>query len=184
MVRTAPPGLRGGTVAPTLLPIFRSQQQAVLLALMLGNPECEYSITDLVGRAESAGLVSSRLVGHTRMVRADTSSPYFLGLADVLVRAFGPPWVVGELLSRVPGVDAAFIYGSWAARFSGHEGTRSVGDIDVLALGEPDRDALYGAMAHAERRLGRPGCCRSRGLEPPQLASEAERWQSGRMHPP
>jgi hypothetical protein len=31
-----------------------------------------------------------------------------------------------------------------------------VGDIDVLVLGKPDRDELYGALAEAERRLGRP----------------------------
>jgi hypothetical protein len=31
-----------------------------------------------------------------------------------------------------------------------------VGDIDVLVLGDPDRDALYEAAGRAERRLGRP----------------------------
>jgi hypothetical protein len=31
-----------------------------------------------------------------------------------------------------------------------------VGDIDVLVLGQPDRDELHGALAEAERRLGRP----------------------------
>jgi hypothetical protein len=31
-----------------------------------------------------------------------------------------------------------------------------VGDIDVLVLGEPDRDQLYTALSDAEERLGRP----------------------------
>ncbi|MEA2829226.1 MAG: hypothetical protein QOG43_3665, partial [Actinomycetota bacterium] len=30
------------------------------------------------------------------------------------------------------------------------------GDIDLLVLGEPDRDALYAALRDAEARLGRP----------------------------
>ena len=33
--------------APSLLPILRSQQQGVLLAYLLGDPELEISLTDL-----------------------------------------------------------------------------------------------------------------------------------------
>ncbi len=155
---------------PSLLPILRSQQQGVLLARLLGDPQLEVSLSELaslvgipvssvfreVERAESAGLVSSRKVGNTRLVRANTDSPYFAGLSDVLVRAFGPPQVLADELNQVRGIDAAYVYGSWAARFSGVRGTREVGDIDVLVLGSPERDHLYAAASAAERRLGRP----------------------------
>ena len=33
---------------------------------------------------------------------------------------------------------------------------RPVGDVDVLILGEPDRDQLYAALSDSEERLGRP----------------------------
>jgi hypothetical protein len=56
----------------------------------------------------------------------------------------------------VEGIDAAYIYGSWAARHAGQAGQRPVGDIDVLVLGQPDRDQLYEALSVAEQRLGRP----------------------------
>ena len=154
---------------PSLLPIFRSQQQAELLALILGDPTAEHSMTELaertgvpyasvhreVERADAAGLVSSRLIGRTRLIRADVSSPYFAGLSDVLVKAFGVPWVIGQELARVKGIDAAYVYGSWAARFSGEDGDRPVGDIDLLVLGELDRDEVYAAASAAEHRLGR-----------------------------
>ena len=154
---------------PSLLPIFRSQQQAELLALILGDPSIEHSLAELaertgipyasvhreVERAVAAGLVTSRLVGRTRLIRADPASPYFSGLSDVLVKAFGVPWVLGQALAGVGGIDAAFVYGSWAARFSGEEGDRPVGDIDLLVLGGPDRDEVYAAASSAERRLGR-----------------------------
>jgi DNA-binding transcriptional ArsR family regulator len=154
---------------PSLLPIFRSQQQAELLALLLGDSSTEYSLADLtertgvpytsvhreVERAEASGLVTSRYVGKTRLVRADSASPYFSGLSDVLVKAFGVPWVLGQVLAGVGGIDAAYVYGSWAARFSGEEGDRPVGDIDLLVLGSPDRDEVYAAASSAERRLGR-----------------------------
>ena len=158
--------------APSLLPILRSRQQGVLLAHLLGDPELEISLTDLavlldvptssvhreVNRAESAGLVTSRKVGNTRLVRANTSSPYFAGLADVLVKAFGPPGVLAAELAGIDGIDEAYIYGSWAAAIhdAGSAPGRSVGDIDILVLGSPDRDRLYAALAAAEERLARP----------------------------
>lgn len=156
--------------APPLLPILRSRQQAELLALLLGNPDLELTVTDLAGRldmayasahreverAESAGIVASRRIGRARLVRADTSSPYFHGLSEVLVRAFGVVPLLAEALGPIDGIDEAYVFGSWAARASGEEGMRPVGDIDVLVLGTPDRDGLYASAHDAEERLGRP----------------------------
>jgi DNA-binding transcriptional ArsR family regulator len=155
--------------APSLLPILRSQQQAEILALLLGDPDLEISLTEIaartgaphasvhreIQRAEQTGLVTTRRIGNTRLVRANTASPYFEGLAEVLTRAFGVPAVLSEVLTPVSGITAAYIYGSWAARHAGQAGRRPVGDIDVLVLGEPDRDQLYGALGAAEQRLGR-----------------------------
>lgn len=155
---------------PSLLPILRSQQQGEILALVLGDPALELSLTDLgrrtgaphpsvhreIERAESAGIVTSRKIGNTRLVRANVDSPYYAGLADVLTRAFGVPAVIAEAIGAIDGVDEAYLYGSWAARHAGEPGTRPVGDIDVLILGDPDRDLVYAALGSAEGRLGRP----------------------------
>ncbi len=156
--------------APPLLPILRSQQQGEILALLLGDPDLELSLTEIaartgaphpsvhreIQRAEQAGLVTTRKLGTARLARANTASPYFAGLADVLTKAFGVPAVLAQVLRPVPGITAAYIYGSWAARQAGQAGPRPVGDIDVLLLGEPDRDQLYAALSTAEERLGRP----------------------------
>jgi DNA-binding transcriptional ArsR family regulator len=158
---------RGGT--PSLLPLLRSQQQGEVLAAVLGSPEKELSVADLgrmvdapypsvhreVERAERAGIVSSRRVGNVRLIRANMASPYFKGLASVLVRAFGPPTVIGRALAGVRGIHSAYLFGSWAARFEGLDGERSVGDLDVLVLGDPDRNALFEATSGASERLGR-----------------------------
>ena len=155
---------------PPLLPILRSQQQAELLALLLGDPDLEVSLSDLaartglayasvhreVERAQAAGLLTSRKIGRTRLVRADTTSPYYEGLADILTKAFGVPALVAGALRDVPGIERVLLFGSWAARFAGESGTRPVGDIDLLVLGEPDRDGLYLAAGELEHRLGRP----------------------------
>lgn len=83
------------------------------------------------------------------------SSPYSSGLSSVLVKDFGVPWVLGQALTGVGGIDAAYVYGSWAARFSGEEGDGPVADIDLLVFGGPDRNEVYTAASSAERRLGR-----------------------------
>jgi DNA-binding transcriptional ArsR family regulator len=155
--------------APSLLPILRSQQQGEILALLLGDPELELSLTEIaertrtphpsvyreIQRAEQAGIVKTRRLGNLRLATANTDSPYYQGLSDVLTRAFGVPAVLTEALRPVGGIDEAYIYGSWAARHAGEAGQRPVRDIDVLILGEPDRDQLFGVLGAAENRLGR-----------------------------
>jgi hypothetical protein len=98
----------------------------------------------------------TRKVGNTRLVRANVVSPFFAGLSEVLTRAFGIPVVLAQALRSVEGIAAAFTYGSWAARYLGAEGRRPVEDIDVLVLGDPERDRLYAAIQRVEPRLGRP----------------------------
>jgi DNA-binding transcriptional ArsR family regulator len=137
--------------------------------MLLSDPEVEIGLTELasrldipypsvhreVERAEATGLLITRRIGRTRLVRANVDSPYFDGLSQVLIRAFGPPAVLAQLLADVHGVEAAYLYGSWAARFEGAEGQRPVEDIDLLVLGEPDRDELYAQIDRAAQRLGR-----------------------------
>lgn len=157
------------SAAPSLLPIFRSQQQAEILRLVLSDPDSEFGMTEIaertgvpypsthreIERAEVAGLVTSRKIGRTRVVRANVDSPYFASLADLLVKAFGAPHVLTPLLVNLDGIDRALLFGSWAASFSGQSSERPVGDIDLLVLGDPDRDELYAAASTAEAQLGR-----------------------------
>lgn len=155
--------------APSLLPILRSRQQGQILALLLCNPDDEHTLSGIahlsgaplssvhreVGRAEKAGLLVSRRAGSTRLVRADTANPYHPAMADLLLKAFGPPAVLADALAGVAGIHAAYIYGSWAARLHGVTGPRPVNDIDVLILGEPDRREVASGCLQATELLGR-----------------------------
>ena len=150
---------------PSLLPIFRSQQQAELLALILGDPSTEHSLVELaertgipyasvhreVERAEAAGLVTSRLVGRTRLIRADVASPYFEGLSDVLVKAFGVPWVLGQALTGVGGhrrgIRLRVVGGAVLRRGGRPTGRRH----RPPRARRTDRDEVYAAASSAER---------------------------------
>ncbi len=152
-----------------MLPIFRSRQQAELLADILDDPEREQSLADLtermgipaasvhreIERAERAGIIGSRRVGRTRLVRANTASPYFAALRQLLVAAFGVPQRLRAAMAGIGGIEEVYIFGSWAARWHGEPGTRPVGDIDVLVLGRPDREQLYAAAHEVGLDVGR-----------------------------
>lgn len=66
-----------------------------------------------------------RTTGETR---ANTGSPYYAGLADVLTRAFGVPAVLAEALRPVAGIHKTYLYGSWAACHAGEPGRRLLGE--------------------------------------------------------
>lgn len=152
---------------PPLLPLLRSRLQADLLTLVMLTPGQEWSLTELadragssvssaqreMARAEQAGVVSSRRVGNTRLVTV-ADSPLTGPLAELLLRSFGPRQVVAEELAGIAGIEAAYLFGSWAARYAGEPG-RAPGDIDVLVIGDPDRDELDDAAQRAGVRLAR-----------------------------
>lgn len=155
------------TTGPPLLPLLRSRLQADLLTVILLGPDREWTLTELahrigasvatvqreVSRAEQTAVVSSRRLGNTRLVTA-AQSPLTEPLTELLLRSFGPRQVVAEEIASVDGIDAAYVFGSWAARYTGEEG-RAPNDIDVLVIGRPDRDDLDEAARRAGHRLGR-----------------------------
>jgi DNA-binding transcriptional ArsR family regulator len=156
------------TQAPLLAPIFRSEGQARLLSvLLLGG--IELSIVDLadkaalayptahreVARLLDAGILAERRVGRTRLITGNTESPLLAPLRDILLVATGPVVLLAEELSRLGGVQSAFLYGSFAARMTGVEGA-SPKDIDLMVIGTPEPSAVYDACARVEEAVGRP----------------------------
>jgi hypothetical protein len=108
-----------------------------------------------VARLVEAQVLTDERVGRTRLVRANRAYRLFLPLAQILAATFGPEPVMTRLLRGIVGIDEAFIYGSWAARFSGTPGS-APGDVDVLVVGTADRAELNEAAAAAEQELGLP----------------------------
>lgn len=155
--------------APTLLPLLRSRSQGDLLAVLFMYPDEPVTLTALaqrlgvsvatvsreVHRLAEAGLLLEKRAGSARLVRARTDHRLFQPLADLLALTFGPRAVLTDLLTDAPGVEEAFIYGSWAARYTGHPG-HVPNDIDVLVIGTPDREHLDVLADEAERLLHRP----------------------------
>lgn len=156
------------SASPMLLPLLRSRAQGDIIAWIMLHHGESFSLRQIaqvvavspptvmreVDRLEAAGLVTSSQRGNQRMVQADISNVVYRPLAELMAVTFGPVPVLREALSGIGGIDRAFIYGSWAARYTEHSG-RVPGDIDLLVLGDPDLDHLEDAIGQAERVLRR-----------------------------
>lgn len=153
--------------APPLYPLLRSELQGRLLVrVFLGGGE--ESVAELasgidadpgntareVARLERAGIITSRRVGRTKLVRANTSAPSYRPLLELITIVLGPATVLAEHLAGLAGIVSAEIFGSWAARFHGEPGPAPT-DIDLVVVGNPDRDDLHDATQAAARRLNR-----------------------------
>ena len=154
------------TKAPPLLPFFRSETQARILAALFLLEDEGMSLADLsrftgsatptihheVERLEAAGVVISSRVGNVRLVRANRDVPYFKELHALLLKTYGPVTVLSLGLENIDGIEKAYIFGSWARRYLGETGAFP-GDIDLLVVGDPDPEAVYEASRLAENRL-------------------------------
>jgi predicted nucleotidyltransferase len=148
------------TSAPQLLPIFRSEGQGRLLARVYLQPDRSATLADIArelqlddggltreaDRLEQAGLIRSERVGRSRTLRPNEQSPYYRDLHSLLLKGFGPAALVGPALAGIEGVERAYLFGSWAARYSGEPGV-APGDVDILVIGTPDRGEVYRAAS-------------------------------------
>ena len=157
------------SAAPALLPVFRSQLQADILAELLLNPEREYSLTDLaqrfgaplstvhgeVKRLTEAGLLRRRNIGRSAMVQANPGNRLVEPLAQLLFLSWGPLQVIANEFAELNGAERVLIFGSWAARYLQRPGPPPH-DLDVLVVGLPTRESVYDAADRAQQRLAMP----------------------------
>ena len=76
-------------------------------------------------------------------------------LREILLVAAGPVPLLSEALSKIEGVQRAFIFGSFAARAHGIEGDAPQ-DIDLMVIGTPAAADICDACARVEPQVGRP----------------------------
>lgn len=153
---------------PLLSPLLRSDTQGRMLAALYLHPEREQTATALaresgvslptilrdIDRLTAAGFVLERASGRNRYLKVNQSHPIFSAVAEVLRYSYGPLAVLPEILAAIPGVEEAHLFGSWAARYLGESGG-DPNDVDVVAIGNPDRMKIYEGASDATTRIGR-----------------------------
>lgn len=155
------------TSPPALIPLFRSDGQARILAILFDRSRAPLSIGQIanlsrcpiptasreVQRLARHGMVTITKVGRTQLVTANWTLPWADTLAQLVAQTVGLPAVIGRALRDVPGVEAALIFGSWAARHEGR-GDRPPNDIDLLVIGDVSLDDLRDPLRPAEELAG------------------------------
>lgn len=156
------------TPSSPLAPLFRSDTQQRLLATIFLAPGRAWNMHELaaeigaayssvhreVSRLLNSGLLVEQRVGQARLVRPNEQAPAYEPLRDLLIVSFGAVPILRDALRTLPGVDAAALHGSYAARLRDVDGPPP-GDIDVLVVGRPDPMAVYAAAREASRVLNR-----------------------------
>jgi hypothetical protein len=108
-----------------------------------------------VSRLIDAGVLIDSRQGHSRLVRANPEYRLLRPLTELIAGTYGPEPVASNALRGIGGVEMAYIYGSWAARYDGETGAQPR-DLDVLVIGTAARAELNETSAAAEERLRMP----------------------------
>lgn len=155
-------GITGSALAGAL---FTSTQQRVL-ALLFGQPDREFYVTELIALAGSGrgavqreltrlsetGLASVSRVGNRKHYRANPDSPLFDEICSIVRKTVGVEESVrGALEPLMDRLVLALLFGSVA------RGTdTATSDIDLLLVSDDlTLEAVYAAMAPMEESLGR-----------------------------
>lgn len=81
------------------------------------NPPCGCAYRE-VSRLIGADVLRDRREGNNRLVGANTEDPLWPFMSQIV--AYGPAPLLRTLLAELPGIRAAYSYGSWAGRRAGH----------------------------------------------------------------
>lgn len=144
--------------------MFRSRTRKALFQLYFTNTEAEFYLRELerklglsvallrkeLMKLEKSGIFTSHRKGNLCYYSLNKSYPLFEELKSIVFKTIGIQGVLAETLKEMPGIDIAFIYGSFA-KDEAHAGS----DIDVFIIGSPDEDMLVEKINTLEKKLGR-----------------------------
>lgn len=151
------------TKAPAILPLFRSEMQVRLLALVLLQPERSWALQDLADvldapqssvhrellRAKDSGLINRDATARPHRFQAAPEDALYEPLTELLRRSVGIEEQLRAAL-QAPDVLIAVIHGSWV---SGNR--RPDSDIDVLVIGDTDMRELRRRVRPVGKAAGR-----------------------------
>jgi predicted nucleotidyltransferase len=143
--------------------LFGKTREAVI-GLLFTDPDLALHVREIARRTgfsaptvarelrllEDAGVLVAEESGRQVRFRADAACPLFGELKSIAVKTWG---IRGRILSAIeslPGIECAFIFGSFASG-----GTHRGSDVDVLVIGSIDHAVLSNAMTAVSSDVGR-----------------------------
>ena len=145
--------------------LFSSRVRVRLMTLFLLNPDVPSHVRELsrlvdanysaiwkeLNKLEQVGLLISEIMMNRKVYRLNTSFPLLSELRSIVLKTVGAGDLMRQALDDFDGIEAAFIYGSFAG---GEPDLQS--DLDLMIIGEMDLSGLSSSIAAIEEQLTRP----------------------------
>lgn len=103
-----------------------------------------------LARLERDGLLRSEIEGRQRYYSINLQYPYLKAFFSLLRGTVGIVPTLKAALHRVPGIDQAYLYGSFAKNEAD-----ATSDIDLLIVGQPEASNLARKISRLEKTLNR-----------------------------
>lgn len=147
-----------------IIEITRSRLRKELLRLYFSNPEAEFYLRELerllkfsvanirreLVKLAKIGLFKARSAGNMVYYSLNKDYPLYDELKNIVFKTVGIEGSLKAIMGDIQGIEAALIYGSFAA---GQEDAES--DIDLLIIGAPNEDKLIIELGKLEKELKR-----------------------------
>ncbi|MDD5079019.1 MAG: nucleotidyltransferase domain-containing protein [Candidatus Omnitrophica bacterium] len=144
--------------------IFKSKTRKALFKLYFTNPEGEYYLRELerflglpvsmirkeLIRLEAEGVFLTRKRGNHAYYSINKSYSLFSELKSIVFKTVGVDGALKQSLSKIKGIELAFIYGSFAK-----QSENAASDIDLFIMGNIDENKLIREIKKAEGSLKR-----------------------------
>lgn len=144
--------------------IFKSKTRKELFRLYFTNPESEYYLRELerllnipvsmvrqeLLRLEKEGIFALHKKGNLTLYSLNKTYPLFDELKSIVFKTIGVKGLLKKNLETIKGLEAAFIYGSFAKNEE-----KAASDIDLCIVGSIDEGELLKAISHSEKILKR-----------------------------
>jgi len=143
---------------------LHSKARRLLLAYYFSNPTVRLHVRDLakrlgvdpsnlskeLRRLEDDGLFVSEVSGRQKYFRLNRQYPLYNEVRRIVEKTIGAVPLLAQSLKEVPGIQEAYLYGSFARNQQD-----AASDIDVLVIGAPKAEVLVQTVLGLERQLGR-----------------------------
>lgn len=144
--------------------IFKSKVRKELFRLYFSNPASEYYLRELerildipvsmirkeLLRLEYDGIFMSSRKGNLAYFYLNKSYPLYDELKSIVFKTIGIKGLLKDVLKKMKGIEAAFIYGSFAKNEE-----KANSDIDLFVLGKINEDTLVTEIGKLEKVLKR-----------------------------
>jgi uncharacterized protein len=144
--------------------IFGSRIRAKILGWLFTHPDESFFVRQIalilkedptnlsreMAKLEELGILRSKRNGNLKHFQTNQECPFFEELKGLVLKTSGVAGRIRASLKRLVGIEAAFIYGSYA---KGEEKADS--DVDLLIIGDVDMDRLDSDLGELEKTLGR-----------------------------